>query len=325
MKFIPDYRFRVIAEEEYTEKIRGIIEQLDRCRNSGFFSSFDGNKLFYEYFLAENSRGAVVIVHGLSEFTQKYYEFAYYLLNQGYDVFVYDQRGHGHSCRLTEQRDLIHVDKFTDYVTDLDRFIADVVSPVTENKPLYLYGHSMGGAVVALYLAKHPEVFRKAVMSAPMIEPLTGDVSPFVARVGLSLYLIFGNGKSRFWRTNDFNPDHKFENSDDRSLARFTRHMELRRGDKDYQTTPLSMRWIQQSVSLRPKLAKARFGRRIRTPILMLSAEQDKVVNTQAQADFAENCPACEHVVMKGAAHALLNGQEPTVTEYVQRILDHFV
>lgn len=324
MKFIPDYQFRVIAEEEYAEKIQEVIDRLERCRTSGFFSSFDGSKLFYEYFLAENSRGAVVIVHGLSEFTQKYYEFAYYLLNQGYDVFVYDQRGHGHSCRLTEQRNLIHVDKFTDYVTDLDRFVSEVVRPATD-QPLYLYGHSMGGAVVALYLAKYPQVFQKAVMSAPMIEPLTGDISPFVARVGLSAYLLFGNKKSRFWRTNDFNPDYKFENSDDKSLARFTRHMALRRGDKDYQTTPLSMRWVQQSVSLRPKLVKARFGRRIRTPILLLSAEQDKVVNTQAQAAFAEKCPACEYVVMKGAAHALLNGLAPTVTEYVQRILDYFV
>lgn len=323
MKFRPDYQFSVFAEEEFAEKFQEAAAQMEPCRQEGFFHGFDGKDLYYEYFLAENSRGAVVILHGLSEFTKKYHEFAYYLLNQGYDVFLYDQRCHGRSCRLTENPDVIHVGRFTHYVRDLDRFVRDVVRPITD-KPLYLYAHSMGGAVAALYLAEHPQAFRKAVLSAPMIEPLTGDIPPVVARVGLGAYLIFANKKKRFWRTNDFDPNYKFERSDDKSLARFTRHMELRRGERSYQTTPLSMQWIHQSVMLRPKLVSKRFGRRIQTPVLMLSAELDKVVNIQAQEAFAESCPACERVVMKGAYHAMLNGQVPTITEHIQRVLDHF-
>ena len=113
MKFRPDYQFSVFAEEEFAEKFREAAAQMEPCRQEGFFHSFDGKDLYYEYFLAENSRGAVVILHGLSEFTKKYHEFAYYLLNQGYDVFLYDQRCHGRSCRLTENPDVIHVGRFT--------------------------------------------------------------------------------------------------------------------------------------------------------------------------------------------------------------------
>ena len=184
MKISPSYQFSVLREEELKEKMSVITGQLDRCRKDGKFAGFDGEELYYEYFQAENSRGSVVILHGLSEFTGKYHEFAWYLLNQGYDVFLYDQRCHGRSCRLTERQDMIHVGHFSHYRRDLQCFLDQVVRPATD-KPLYLYAHSMGGAVAAQYLAEHPDVFQKAVLSAPMIMPLTDPTPPAVARIGL--------------------------------------------------------------------------------------------------------------------------------------------
>ena len=131
MKFQPDYQLHILQEETFDRQMEQILPQLEACRTEGEFSGFDGKKLHYEYFLAQDSRGAVVVVHGLSEFTQKYHEFAYYLLNQGYDVFLYDQRSHGLSCRLTDRTDLIHVDRFSDYRKDLSCFVRSVVRPVT--------------------------------------------------------------------------------------------------------------------------------------------------------------------------------------------------
>ena len=79
----------------------------------------------------------MVILHGMSEFTCKHYELAYYLLQQGYNVFLYDQRGHGRSQRLTDRIDLIHVERFSDFVEDLDLFVNNIVLPAAD-KPLYL-------------------------------------------------------------------------------------------------------------------------------------------------------------------------------------------
>ena len=116
MRFVPDYTLQILSEEEFPAGIREIERQLDACRHEGYISSFDGTRLHYEYFLAENSVASVVIVHGLSEFTKKFYEVASYLLRQGYNVFLYDQRCHGLSDRLTDRIDLIHVDRYRDYV-----------------------------------------------------------------------------------------------------------------------------------------------------------------------------------------------------------------
>ena len=64
-------------------------------------------------------KGTVIIVHGFTESAEKYREFAYYLLNFGYDVVLYDQRGHGLSSRDVEDMQLTHIDKFETYVSDL--------------------------------------------------------------------------------------------------------------------------------------------------------------------------------------------------------------
>lgn len=323
MKLCPNFQLSVLQEAEFKEKMSEISETLAKYRQEGTFSGFDGKELYYEYFQVQDSRGAVVVVHGLSEFTKKYHEFAWHLLNQGYDVFLYDQRCHGQSCRLTERQDLIHVDAFGHYQKDLDCFIRDVVRKATDG-PLYLYSHSMGGAVALEYLSEHPSVFQKAVLSAPMIEPLTGDVPVGIARMGLTLYVLFGNRKKKFWFCKDFDPDYPFERASDQSLARFQRNMDIRLADARFRTTPQTVRWIQQSICLRRKFTSKRFLKKLQTPILMLSAENDKIVCGKAQAEFADKCPICKRIVIPGTTHAMLNGTLDTITEHIQQVLDHF-
>lgn len=323
MKLTPGYALTVFTEDTFKENMLAVSRQLAQCRQEGNFSGFDGKPLWYEYFQVRDSRGAVVILHGLSEFTGKYYEFAWYLLNQGYDVFLYDQRSHGKSCRLTDRVDLLHVDAFGDYQKDLDCFLDQVVRKATKG-PLYLYGHSMGGAVAVQYLGKHPGVFRKAVLSAPMIEPLTGNVSPAVARWGLLGYCLVGKGKRKFWGSEEFDPEYPFSRSQDRSLARFRWNMQARLADKRLCTTPMTIRWVQQSVSLRRKLTRKGVLRKLQTPILMLCAEVDRMVSAAAQEQFTQNCPLCQKIVVPGSTHSMLWGTAQTIEAHVKLVLDHF-
>ena len=323
MKIKPDYQFAALPEETFREEMALVSEQLNLCRKEGTFPGFDGKLLHYEYFQAENSRGAIVVVHGLSEFTGKYHEFAWYMLKQGYDVFLYDQRCHGKSCRLTDRNDLIHVDRFTDYREDLHRFVRDVVRPVTRG-PLYALGHSMGGAVVTQYLLKYKRVFKKAVLSAPMFQPLTGKVPAPVARWGLNLYMLSGNGKKQWWMSAEYDPDFPFERSHDQSRARFQKNMDLRHENPCYCTTPQTFRWIQQSLNLRGKLTSKRALQGLRTPILMLSPENDNVVSNPAQLVFAQNCPNCRHEVLPGASHGVFCGTTQTIAQMALLVLDHF-
>lgn len=324
MNFIPDYKLEIIKEEDFETSIKEVEERLSECKNSGYFDSFDGKKMYYEYFSAEKAKASIVIVHGLSEFSKKFHEAAYYFLNQGYNVFIYDQRGHGLSFRMTEQIDLIHVDSFYDYAKDLDAFIENVVMP-TNPGTLYIYSHSMGGAVTTLYLAKNHSRVKKALLSAPLFDPVvTHGVSDRVAKMGVFMAKLFCGGKKKFFGSKEFNPEVKYNGEADASKARFDYNMDLRRNNPCYQSTPMSLSWTYGSLTICSKLLNKKITEGIKTPMLILSAENDSVVKIEPQFEFASKCDMCEIVTIKNASHAMLAGDMEIMTDHLTRTLRFF-
>lgn len=323
MRFVPSYELNILTDEEFPKGIEKIEAELEACCNSGFFNSFDGKKLYYEFFLAENAIASVVIVHGLSEFTKKFYEISYYFLNMGLNVFVFDQRCHGLSCRLTNERDLIHVDKFEDYVADLSLFIDNVVLK-NEDKPLYIYSHSMGGAVSALYLEKNSSKIKKAVLSSPMFEPIVTVVPMPIARGGVAVARFFCGAKKKFPMSKEFNPETPYNAECDQCRVRFEHNMNLRRNQPNYQTTPMSFGWTHGSLTVRRKIMKRKNIKGITAPILLLSSEKDMSVSNEAQTEFFNKCPSCEMVTVKNATHSMLTGYPEILREHITRVISFF-
>lgn len=323
MNFKPTYKLNIVSDEDFPKKIDRIKTALSDCLYSGFFDSFDGKKIYYEYFLAEQSRGSIVIVHGLSEFTKKFYELTTCFLEQGYSVFLYDQRCHGFSDRLTDNFDLIHVDRFEDYVRDLETYIDNIVRPNSSNS-IYIYSHSMGGAVSLLYLAKHQNVIRKAVLSAPMVEPTVEQVPTVVARYGLGFLKVFYGGKKKFSGSQEFNPEHPYRPEAEPSRNRFYHNLNMRRNEPHYQTSPMSLGWVYEALKLKPKLLSNRISKAINTPILLFSAEKDSVVQNKAQNDFAVRCPVCTLEVIPNTNHSLLTGSQETIQTTIKHTLEFY-
>src|ERR1700686_1698242 len=92
-------------------------------------------------------------------------EFAEELVSGGLAVLGYDLRGHGRSGGPR-----VWVRQFNDYLSDLEVAIADGRRRHPE-APLYLFGHSMGGAIATLYAMEHPDRLQGLVVSAPAIRP----------------------------------------------------------------------------------------------------------------------------------------------------------
>ena len=323
MRYIPDYNLNILSEEDFPSAIVEIGRKLDRCRHSGFFDTFDGKKIFYEYFLTENSHSSVVVVHGLSEFTKKYYEFTNYLLNQGYNVFLYDQRCHGYSDRLADRPELIHIDCFDDLVADLATYIETIVKPA-DPKPLYLYAHSMGGAVGLLYLSKHPDTFQKAVLSSPLIAPITSNLPEFPFRWGTAIGGRLVGTKAKFYFSNEYNPDITYDDIPRGSRNRVSHTLNMRRSEPRYQSTPMTLGCVYNTLILRKRLLHRRFTDSIQTPVLMLCAETDTMVKLKPQKQFAEKCGACQRVVVPHSNHAMLTDDSSILTEHITRALDFY-
>ena len=91
------------------------------------------------------TKGALIIVHGLKDYGDRYVEFCLAAARHGYSVHTLDLRGHGDS-----QGDRVWVDRFDEYLNDLGLFVKRVQSE-EPGKKVFLMGHSMGGAIVTLY------------------------------------------------------------------------------------------------------------------------------------------------------------------------------
>ncbi len=136
---------------------------------TGWFVSNDGLRLFEQAWLPENPvRGGIAIVHGYAEHSTRYDHVGRYFAERGYAVSAYDLRGHGYS-----DGDRVLVGSFREHLEDVDVFL-DVARRRSPEAPMFLLGHSMGGAIVALAeVMRHPAV-RGIILTGPAIGARSG-------------------------------------------------------------------------------------------------------------------------------------------------------
>ncbi|KWF29445.1 alpha/beta hydrolase [Burkholderia pseudomultivorans] len=116
---------------------------------------------------ASAPRATVALVHGLAEHAGRYAALAARLNAAGIAVLAVDLRGHGQSPGKRAW-----VERFDGYLDDADALVAEAAR---DNTPLFLMGHSMGGAIAALYAIERApargRAFAGLVLSSPALAP----------------------------------------------------------------------------------------------------------------------------------------------------------
>jgi alpha-beta hydrolase superfamily lysophospholipase len=137
----------------------------------------DGVHLFTQAWTQPDPKAIVLLVHGYGEHSGRYGHVARALNDISVSVYAYDQRGYGRSEGRTA-----YVDTFDQYLDDL-RVVHDHVRHTAPNIPLYLFGHSMGGAVVLLYvLERQTSGIDGLILSSPAIE-VDPDIAPLLRKL----------------------------------------------------------------------------------------------------------------------------------------------
>jgi len=312
----------IIKESEYNRVItEEIAPALESVRTDGYLDSFDGTKLFYHIYKNDKATKSVVMVHGFTESSEKYEEMIWYFLESGANVYIYDQRGHGKSDRVVEDKTITHVEDFQFYVQDLECFMDKIVD---KSLPLYLFAHSMGGAVAAFYLEKHQDVFKKAILNSPMIAPSTGGFPAWVGRFICRFMILFGGAKKRIFLSQEYPGIEKFEDSCDTSEVRFSHYEYFKRTHEDYQNYSPSYRWTLESLKVCKKLLKKGEPEKIKTDMLLMSAAKDTVVSLPAQAAFADRVSTCQLVSYPDAKHEIYYSTDDVMEKYVPQVTEFF-
>ena len=291
-----------LAARSLTGRVRRVIPGDARI---GHWTAPDGWKLRRFDWVAANPRGRLLFQTGRGDIVEKYLETLAHLHARGWSVTAFDWRGQGGSGRLSADPHVGHVEDYAVYDRDLAAFWADWRRE--GDGPRIVLGHSMGGMMVVRALADRSIDPAAAILVAPMIglkSPIHAGIAGRVARWMAS----HGDPSRPAWRTNERPGSaasrqslltHDAARYDDESWWH-DRHPELRLG-------PPSWRWLAQGFAGAAALAVDPRIERIATPVLLLVAEADKLVDARAALRFGARLPDAQIVRFgRESAHEIL-------------------
>jgi lysophospholipase len=284
-----------------------------------WFTGVDGARLRAALFPAKGEvRGSIVLSGGRTEAIEKYFETIEDLTGRGYVVLTHDWRGQGLSHRELKDRLAGHASGYQAFLGDYHALLAAYESRLP--KPWFAIGHSMGGCLTLLALA-HGEAsrFEGAILSAPMLGLQTGGVPLLIARAMAGFNVMLGRA-GRFARS--AGAPETFENNvltHDR--ARYERGKAQILAAPDLGLGGPTWGWLDFAFRATAYLAQGGNLKSVTIPVVIVSAEQDKLVDNDAQRAVAKNLPQGEFINVPGAYHEILM-ETDTMRNIFLRALD---
>ncbi|WP_225768676.1 alpha/beta fold hydrolase [Inquilinus sp. Marseille-Q2685] len=250
-------------------------------------------------------RGTVLILNGRSEFIEKYRETAGELIARGFRVFGFDWRGQGLSSRTPTGDETGHYDSFDPLVRDAALIADRVVRPAGEG-PLILLGHSMGGHLALRLLAARPDLAAGAILTAPMVMPITLSYVRQAARLLSPMAAALGRGRGYAPGEGGYDPDRML---DPRRLlssdpVRNRIHADWFRDHPEYRVSGITWGWLAAAFRSAAAIRQGASG--IRVPVLMLLAGRESLVDNGAARQVARRMPHCRVSVYPDALHEIL-------------------
>ena len=131
------------------------------------WKSNDGLNIFGQKWESETAapKAVICLVHGFGEHSSRYEHVAQFFTDNNYAVIAYDARGHGRS-----EGKRGHFVSYDEFLNDVDNLLKQADSNFP-NLPKIIYGHSMGGQVVANFAIKRNPKVAGIILSSPFFQP----------------------------------------------------------------------------------------------------------------------------------------------------------
>lgn len=248
------------------------------------------------------ARGSVLICPGRTEFIEKYFEVVRRLQADGFATFCIDWRGQGLSGRETKNPQKGHFISLDDPAADLAAAL-DLCKDHLP-RPHIVLAHSMGGAIVLRALETRRIVVEGAAFSAPMwgIAAFTRAVKSYARfMTSLGAGQSYAPGVERVWRRETFE-----KNALTHDRVRYARSMDLVEAEPRLALAGPTIGWAAASAQCMDGFCAAGALTHVTAPILIATAEEEKLVDNAAQAAVAATLPNATHITIPGARHEIL-------------------
>ncbi len=273
-----------------------------------YFKSTDNKQIRWGKALSANNpvKGIILLLNGRSEFMEKYQKIVYKLTLRGYNVMTLDWRGQGLSVRELENKQKGYVKDFNYYLDDLKLFYNSLVKP--QQLPVTILAHSMGGHIALRFMAESNEKIEKAVLVCPMVDIVTNPIPRTIAGKIADYLVKYGLGNSYLTGKGDYcRSKVRFKNNKlTHSLENFwLEHQEIEK-NKELAIGDVTWAWLKYAFDSIKILNKKEYLKKIKTPVLLLSANQDIVVSINAQKKLCRKMANCNLISIPQAFHEIL-------------------
>lgn len=249
-----------------------------------------GYRIYAQSWQINNPVAIVCLIHGMGEHSSRYTHVIDFFNTHNISVYSFDHIGHG----LSEGK-RGHTSDYN-FLLDSVETIISIAMKENENVPLLLYGHSMGGNVVANYLLKRTGKVSAAILSAPWF---TLPFEPPKFKVNLAKFM------NRIYPAFSDNT-----NLDVTAISR----------DKDvieaYKNDTLIHSKITPSFFLScfdaGKWAKEN-GDKLTIPTMVMHGTEDRLTSFKGSEEFATTNTLIEFKGYKGLYHELHNEPEKQI------------
>ncbi|MCA7956370.1 lysophospholipase [Burkholderia multivorans] len=236
-------------------------------------------------------RATVALLHGLAEHAGRYAPLAARLNAAGIDLLAIDLRGHGRSPGKRAW-----VARFDEYLDDADALVDEAARAPT---PLFLMGHSMGGAIAALYAIERAPAractLAGLVLSSPALAP-----GRDVPRWMLALSRLI----SRVW------PTFPAIRIDAALLSRDADVVAANRADPLVHHGPVPARTGAEILDAMARIERGRSA--LRVPVLVYHGTADKLTEPDGSRTFGARVGSADRTLTlyEGGFHETMNDIE---------------
>lgn len=325
----PPHAYAAFTEAERREAaayLRAGIEPTPEAAVFGKWRAADGamlETLTLDVGAAADSKGLAVIAPGFTAPVEIFAPTMIALGEAGYDVAVLSTRGQGRSARMLDNPEKAYVEDYATLVDDLAGYIAEMRG----DRPVFVMAISQGGHI-ALRMAGDiaPDVKAYSLI-VPMVKIETGGFPYLIARGMSAFFSATGLGEQYSPGRHDYafedealhEADACNANPDEAKVqdAMFILDERLRIGGVTHQ-------WVTATTASTAHITGDAYPDRIREPVLMFTAGDDRIVNTEASQRLCEALSSCEEVHYPASRHCITRETEAVQTEIYARTIAFF-
>jgi lysophospholipase len=279
-----------------------------------------------------------VIVGGLGDFGEQYFEIANHLDAHAIKPIIIDMPGQGGSSRyIPDQPMKRHSDGFDKLLSQMHHIFDEVVLPsaidINDHRkrlPIVLLAHSMAGNIAIRYLSEYNKsvdgtpIFACAAITAPMLDMRAVNAFPPAFRLPIVRFLAlqptaYVPGGSDWYDGYRERPGFKGIFTSDPERYELQRAYFTHPDFKYLATGSPTRKWLFDAFTSCNKIKDSGYLEKIETPILVAIAGKDQLVVNATTRNAAKRLKFGELLEIDGAQHEILMESDCYRTPFVER------